>query len=105
MKGGDNTGSGRIPFPILLTGPAHSPVLDGPNFGAAAPILPGVPRLRLPPALPHRYDGEVTKISHGPGAPARVRARHTWVTVGAFVRQLGCSYLPSSPIFLVGIDL
>ena len=39
-------------------------MLDRPDFVAAAPTLPGVPRFRLPPASPHRYDGEATKVSH-----------------------------------------
>jgi hypothetical protein len=33
-------------------------VLDRRDFVEAAPTLPGDPRFRLPPASPHRYDGE-----------------------------------------------
>jgi len=39
-------------------------VLDRPDFVAAAPTYPGVPRDRLPPASPHRYDGKASKVSH-----------------------------------------
>jgi len=39
-------------------------VLDRPDFVAAAPTLPGDPRIRLPPASPHRYDGKASKVSH-----------------------------------------
>ena len=51
-------------FPSCSPDPAHPVVLDRPDFVAAAPTLPGVPRLRLPPASPHRYDGKATKVSH-----------------------------------------
>src|SRR5215216_5689044 len=51
-------------FPSCSPGPAHPVVLNRPDFVAAAPTLPGVPRLRLPPASPHRYDGKATKVSH-----------------------------------------
>jgi hypothetical protein len=44
--------------------PAHPAVLDRPDFVAAAPTLPGVPQVRLPPASPDRYDGQATKVSH-----------------------------------------
>jgi hypothetical protein len=33
-------------------------VLNRPGFVEAAPALPGDPRLRLPPASPHRRDGK-----------------------------------------------
>jgi hypothetical protein len=51
-------------FPSCSPGPAHPAVLDRPDFVEAAPTFPGDPRVRLPPASPHRYDGEATKVSH-----------------------------------------
>ena len=51
-------------FPSCSPDPAHPAVLGRPDFVAAAPALPGVPRVRLPPASPHRYDGRATKVSH-----------------------------------------
>ena len=51
-------------FPSCSPDPAHPVVLGRPDFVAAAPTFPGVPRLRLPPASPRRYDGKATKVSH-----------------------------------------
>ena len=45
-------------FPSRSPGPARPVVPDRPDFVAAAPTLPGVPRVRLPPASPRRYDGQ-----------------------------------------------
>lgn len=51
-------------FPSSSPGPTHPVVLGRPDFVEAAPTLPGDPRLRLPPASPHRYDGGATDVSH-----------------------------------------
>jgi len=39
-------------------------VLNRPDFVEAAPTLLGDPRLGLPPASPHRYDGREMAVSH-----------------------------------------
>jgi len=39
-------------------------VPNRPDFVAAAPTLPGVPRVRLPPASPSRYDDQAMQVSH-----------------------------------------
>ncbi len=51
-------------FSSCSPGPTHPAVLSRPDFVEAAPTLPGDPRVRLPPASPHRYDGKATKVSH-----------------------------------------
>lgn len=45
-------------------GPAHPVVLDRPDFVAAAPTLPGISQVRLPPASSDRHDGQTMKVSH-----------------------------------------
>ena len=45
-------------FPSRSPRPAHPAVPGRRDFVEAAPTLPGDPRLRLPPASPHRCDGE-----------------------------------------------
>ena len=57
IKRRNATGSSRIPF-RLITAPGHPAVLNRRDFVEAAPALPGDHRLRLPPASPHRHDGE-----------------------------------------------
>jgi hypothetical protein len=44
--------------------PAHPVVLGRPDFVAAAPTLPGISRVRLPPASSDRHDGQTMKVSH-----------------------------------------
>jgi hypothetical protein len=39
-------------------------VLERRDFVEAAPTLPADPRIRLPPASPHRCDGKATKVFH-----------------------------------------
>src|SRR6266567_6580131 len=45
-------------FPSRSPRPAHPAVLNRRDFVEAAPALPGDPRIRLPPASPHRHGGE-----------------------------------------------
>ena len=45
-------------FPSCSPGTARPVVPNRPDFVAAAPTLPGVPRFRLPPASPSRCDGQ-----------------------------------------------
>jgi hypothetical protein len=47
-----------------------------PDFVAAASTLPGVPRIRLPPTSPHRYDGKETKVFHLHSNKQRLVAHH-----------------------------
>ena len=56
--------------------PTHPVVLGRPDFVAAAPTLPGVPRIRLPPTSPHRYDARATKVSHLHSNKQRLVAHH-----------------------------
>jgi len=65
-------------FPSRSPGPAHLAVLNRPNFVAAAPTLPGISRTRLPPASPHRHDGEATKVSHLHPKQQRLTAHVKW---------------------------
>ena len=51
-------------FPSRSPRPPHPAVLARRDFVEAAPILTGDPRLRLPPALPRRYDGRAMAVSH-----------------------------------------
>ncbi len=51
-------------FPSRSPGPTHPAVLGRPDFVAAAPTLPSVPRVRLPPASARRYDSGPMKVSH-----------------------------------------
>lgn len=51
-------------------------VLGRPDVVAAAPTLPGVPRLRLPPISPHRFDGKETKVFHLHSNNQRLVAHH-----------------------------
>jgi len=39
-------------------------VLERRDFVEAAPTLPADPRLRLPPASPHRHDGREIEVFH-----------------------------------------
>ena len=64
-------------FPSRSPDPAHPAVLGRPDFVAAAPTHPGVPRLRLPPTSPHRYDGKETKVFHLHSNNQRLVAHHT----------------------------
>ncbi len=63
-------------FSSRSPGPTHPAVLGRPDFVAAAPTLTDVLRLRLPPASPHRYDGEATKVSHLHSNNQRLAAHH-----------------------------
>jgi hypothetical protein len=63
-------------FSSRSPGPTHPAVLGRPDFVAAAPTLPDVLRLRLPPASPHRYDGKATKVSHLHSNNQRLAAHH-----------------------------
>ena len=56
--------------------PTHPVVLGRPDFVAAAPTLPGVPQIRLPPTSPHRYDARTTKVSHLHSNKQRLVAHH-----------------------------
>jgi hypothetical protein len=51
-------------FPSCSPHPAHPAVLNRRDFVEAAPTLPGDPRIRLPPALFRRYDGEEMAVFH-----------------------------------------
>jgi hypothetical protein len=51
-------------FPSCSPHPAHPAVLNRRDFVEAAPTFPGDPRIRLPPALPRRYDGEEMAVFH-----------------------------------------
>src|SRR5918993_1451123 len=51
-------------FPPRLADPGRLAVPARPAVVAAAPTLPGVSPLRLPPASPARCDGPATKVSH-----------------------------------------
>ena len=51
-------------FPSCSPGTARPVVPNRPDFVAAAPTLPGVPRVRLPPASPRRYDDQAIQVSH-----------------------------------------
>ena len=63
-------------FPSRSPGPTHPAVLDRPDFVAAAPALPAVPQIRLPPASPGRYDDPATKVSHLRSKQQRLVAHH-----------------------------
>ena len=63
-------------FSSRSPGPAHPAVLDRPDFVAAAPTLPTIPWIRLPPASPHRYDGRAAKDSHLRSDNQRLAAHH-----------------------------
>ncbi len=63
-------------FSSCSPGPTHPAVLDRPDFVAAAPALPDVLRLRLPPASLRRYDGGATKASHLHSNNQRLAAHH-----------------------------
>ena len=43
---------------VVIARPAHPAVPNRRDFVEAAPTLPCDPRIRLPPASPHRYHGE-----------------------------------------------
>ncbi len=58
--------------------PTHPAVLSRPDFVAAAPTIPGVLRIKLPPASPHRYDSDATKVSHLHSNNQRLAAHHRW---------------------------
>jgi hypothetical protein len=62
--------------PSCSPGPTHPVVLSRPDFVAAAPTLPGVSRIRLPPASPARYDGPVTESFHLHSEQQRLVAHH-----------------------------
>ncbi len=64
-------------FPSRSPGPTNPAVLGRPDFVAAAPALPGVPRIRLPPASPGRYDGPAMKDSHLHSDKQRLVAHHS----------------------------
>jgi hypothetical protein len=66
-------------FPPCSPDPAHPVVLGRPDFVAAAPTFPGVPRARLPPASPRRYDGKATKVSHPHPKRQRLTAHNVLV--------------------------
>jgi len=51
-------------FPSRLPDPDHLAVPARPGVVRAAPTLPGVSRLRLPPASPPCCDRPATKVSH-----------------------------------------
>ncbi len=51
-------------FPSCSPGTARPVVPNRPDFVAAAPTLPGIPRVRLPPASPSRYDDQAMQVSH-----------------------------------------
>ena len=51
-------------FPSCSPHPAHPAVLNRRDFVEATPTLPGDPRIRLPPALPCRYDGKEMVVFH-----------------------------------------
>ena len=53
-----DVGSSRMPSRLAHRGPALPAVPNRPGFVAAAPTLPTVPWIRLPPALPGHYDGQ-----------------------------------------------
>lgn len=63
-------------FPSRSPSPVHPAVLDRPHFVAATPALPDVPRIRLPPASPRRYDGKAIKVSHLHPKQQRLVAHH-----------------------------
>lgn len=50
--------------PSRSPGPTDPAVLDRPDFVAAAPTLPGVSRIRLPPASPTCHDRPAVESSH-----------------------------------------
>jgi hypothetical protein len=74
---GLNTGSYSYAFSSRSPGPTHPAVPDRPDFVAAAPTLPTVPWIRLPPASPSRYDDQAMKDSHLHPDNQRLAAHHT----------------------------
>jgi len=69
--------NGSYAFPSRSPGPTNPAVLGRPDFVAAAPALPGLPRIRLPPASPGRYDGPAMKDSHLHSDKQRLVAHHS----------------------------
>lgn len=51
-------------------------MLDRPDFVAAAPTLPTIPWIRLPPASPDRHDDHAAKASHLHSDNQRLAAHH-----------------------------
>jgi hypothetical protein len=62
--------------PSRSPGPTHPAVLDRPDFVAAAPTLPGVSRIRLPPASPTCHDRPAVESSHLHSKQQRLVAHH-----------------------------
>ena len=54
----------RVHLPVSLTGPAPSGSTDAPRRCQGCSTLPGISRIRLPPASPDRCDGQEAKVSH-----------------------------------------
>ena len=74
-------------FPSRSPGPAHLAVPSRPGFVGAAPALPGVPRIRLPPASPGRCDRPAVEVlSPPPGTGEVDPERPAGVTTGGFLR-------------------
>jgi hypothetical protein len=51
-------------FPPRSPGPTRPAVPSRPDFVTAAPTLTTIPWIRLPSALPNRYDGQASKVLH-----------------------------------------
>ena len=63
--------------PSRSPSPTHPAVLSRLDFVAAAPTLPGISRIRLPPASPTRHDGPAAESSHLRSKQQRLVAHHS----------------------------
>lgn len=63
-------------LPSRSPSPTHPAVLDRLDFVAAAPTLPGVPRIRLPPASPTCHDRPAAESSHPHSKQHHLVAHH-----------------------------
>src|SRR5690349_10049054 len=88
VKRRNATGSSRIPSRLAHRTRPVRQYRASATLSRLLPPRPSDPRTRLPPASPHRYDGEEMAVSHPhPGAPAPRGAQHG--TIGNHVESSG----------------